>query len=261
MIFLKLGGSLITDKAAPETARLEVMERIAAEIAGFRQRQPEARLLIGHGSGSFGHSVAAKYQTQRGADDRRDWVGFAEVWAAAQALNRLVVDRLRAAGLPALSLPPSASAVCQDGELVDLAIEPIQRTLAAGLVPVVYGDVAIDRTLGATIISTEQVLFFLADALRPERMLLAGSQPAVYADYPARQQPLATLSPADLQGISLLGADGTDVTGGMADKVSRSLKWAERLPALEVRIFSGEQPGSVAAALGGDPLGTRILPS
>lgn len=261
MIFLKLGGSLITDKSKPETARLEVIDRIAAEIAAFRRQEPDSRLLLGHGSGSFGHSAAVKYQTQLGADDHRDWVGFTEVWAAAQALNRLVIDRLRAAGLPALSLPPSASAVCRDGELDELAVEPIRRTIEAGLLPIIYGDVAVDRKLGTTIVSTEQVLFFLAERLRPERLLLAGSEAAVYADYPARNQPLGSLSSADLQGISLLGADGADVTGGMADKVRRSLDLAEVMPTLEVRIFSGEEPGSIGAALNGDPLGTRIIPS
>ncbi|MEZ4718850.1 MAG: hypothetical protein R2851_22555 [Caldilineaceae bacterium] len=39
-IFLKLGGSLITDKRAPETPRLDVIHRLAAEIAAARPKYP-----------------------------------------------------------------------------------------------------------------------------------------------------------------------------------------------------------------------------
>lgn len=258
MIFLKLGGSLITDKATPNSARTDVLDRIAGEIAAFRRQQPETALLIGHGSGSFGHAAAAKWQAQLDAVGRQRWEAFAEVWAAAQSLNRRVVDSLRAAGLPALSLPPSASAVCRDGELIELAIEPIEECLNAGVVPIVYGDVAVDRQRGTTIVSTEQVLSYLVGPLRPDRLLLAGSEAGVYTDYPDRQRMLDVLSPADLQAITLLGADNPDVTGGMADKVRRSLALAERYPTLEIRIFSGQPAGSIEAVLLGGSPGTLI---
>ena len=39
-VFLKLGGSLITDKTRPHTPRLEVLRRLAGEVAAARQRFP-----------------------------------------------------------------------------------------------------------------------------------------------------------------------------------------------------------------------------
>ncbi len=36
LVFLKLGGSLITVKDRPHTPRLDVLERLAQEIAGAR---------------------------------------------------------------------------------------------------------------------------------------------------------------------------------------------------------------------------------
>jgi len=44
----------------------------------------------------------------------------------------------------------------------------------------------------------------------------------------------------------------------MASKVAQALDWAQAVPDLEVRIFSAEAPGSLLAALLGEPLGTRI---
>jgi isopentenyl phosphate kinase len=258
VILLKLGGSLITQKDHPNQARADAIERIAGEIAETVRREPGLPLLIGHGSGSFGHSAAAKHQTREGVRTRSQWLGFVEVWSAALTLHRTVIDALRETGLPAISLPPSASAICADGELVELAVEPVQRALAAGLLPVVYGDVSFDRTRGGTIVSTEQVLAYLANSLPADRLLLAGSEPGVFADYPDRRHMLEKLTRQDLAGISLRGAEATDVTGGMADKVRRSLELVEHMPSLEIRIFSGQQPGSIQRALLGGRPGTLI---
>ena len=180
VVFLKLGGSLITDKARPETARLDVLARLAQELAQARAERPELQLLLGHGSGSFGHPVAAQHGTHLGARTEQEWRGFLEVWQAAHRLHGHVLDALQAAGLPAMSFPPSASAVCENGEIMSLAHEPILLALEAGLLPVVLGDVAFDRRRGATILSTERVMGWLADALAASRILLAGVEEGVY---------------------------------------------------------------------------------
>lgn len=258
MIFLKLGGSLITDKAADRTARQDVIDRIAAEIASYRTTHETTPLLLGHGSGSFGHSAAAKYGTHRGVAGKDGWRGFIEVWRAASELHRIVLRSLEEAGLPAISLPPSASAVSQDGEIVTLAVEPIERALEASLLPVVYGDVGFDRGQGGAILSTESIFSHLAAELKPTRLLLAGIEPGIFADYPARERLLEQLGPNELDSIDLRHAESTDVTGGMLAKVEESLALLAQLPGLEIRIFSGKEPGSILKSLQGEPLGTLI---
>lgn len=259
MIFLKLGGSLITDKAVREQAEHEVIHRLAQEIHEALIAKPEIRLLIGHGSGSFGHPAAAQFGTVGGADSREDWRGFAEVWAAANRLHRIVLDTLSSAGLAVLSFPPSAHAIAERGEIVEMASEPMQRALEAGLVPLVQGDVAFDRVRGATILSTEKVLTHLAARFRPNRILLAGSEEGVYGDYPERTQLLPELTQSMLPDIRLEGAESTDVTGGMEHKVDEAFKLAHAEGQAEVRIFSGAGSGSVQAALLGYEPGTRIV--
>jgi isopentenyl phosphate kinase len=141
-----------------------------------------------------------------------------------------------------------------------MAVEPIARALDAGILPVVAGDVAFDRNWGATITSTEKVFAFLARALRPRRVLLAGIERGVYADFPASAAVLPTLQEADLGRVPLGGSDATDVTGGMADKVRQAIALARALGGLEVRIFSGIEPGSILQALLGGQPGTLIEP-
>jgi isopentenyl phosphate kinase len=260
MIFLKLGGSLITDKARPETPRFDVLQRVAGEIAAARASRAGLRILLGHGSGSYGHPAASRHGTHRGAVSEDNWRGFAEVWRVANELNRLVVDAMLAAGLPAVSFPPSASAIAQEGEIVELAVEPVARALSAGLLPIVAGDVAFDRQRGSTIVSTERVFARLAETLHPTRLLFAGVEPGVFADYPANTRIVERLRESDLRATSLAGSAATDVTGGMADKVRHAMGMARAVPGLEVRIFSGVEPGAVQAALLGEPIGTLVVP-
>lgn len=258
MILLKLGGSLITDKHRPETSRPHVITRLAREIAQARQEQPKIKLLVGHGSGSFGHPAAARHGTHLGASSVADWLGFAEVWAAAQRLNRLVIDALIEAGLPAIAFPPSASVTSDDGIILDMAIEPIKRALDTGLLPVVFGDVAFDCTHGSTILSTEKIFTYLAEYLRPDRVLIAGFDPGVYANYPHSDEILPIVTEHDLLEIPLEGAVAPDVTGGMGNKVQEAMALARTLPDLEVRIFSGEEPGTLISTLLGGTPGTLI---
>jgi isopentenyl phosphate kinase len=52
--FLKLGGSLITDKNEAHTHRPDVLARLGREIAAALEQDPSIKVVLGHGSGSFG---------------------------------------------------------------------------------------------------------------------------------------------------------------------------------------------------------------
>lgn len=247
-LFLKLGGSLLTDKTGVESVRTAVLARVAQEVARACATRPNLRLVLGHGSGSFGHVAAARYGTRQGVGDARQWRGFAEVSAAASRLNERVLVALADAGVPALSLQPSAAAVCDDGRIVSYAVEPVQRALDAGLVPVVFGDVAFDRVRGGTIISTEEVLMALAPTLRPSWLLLAGETAGVL-DEQGAVVPLITEDNVAAIAPALGGSRGTDVTGGMRSKVRAMLDLVAAQPQLAIRIFSGLAPGAVEQAL------------
>ena len=60
LVFLKLGGSLITNKARRDTAQHAIINRLSVEIASARSYNPNLQILLGHGSGSFGHMAAKK---------------------------------------------------------------------------------------------------------------------------------------------------------------------------------------------------------
>jgi len=262
LIFLKLGGSLITDKNTPRALRPELLARLMREIAEARAARPGMRIVLGHGSGSFGHVEARRYGTRAGVRTDEDWLRFAEVQWVAGLLNRLVVDAARAAGLPIFNCPPSASALCEAGRLISFAVEPVRAAVEHGLIPLVYGDVAVDAARGGTIISTEDEFRLLAPHLGPERILLAGIEPGVLTHWPDGEvipeiTAVETRRGASLQNVG--ASHAADVTGGMESKVREMLALVEGAPDCTVQVFSGEAPGQVRAALLGEAIPGTII--
>lgn len=260
LVLLKLGGSLITEKNKPSTPRIAVLDRLADEIAQALNAEPGLRLLVGHGSGSFGHVPAREYQTINGVYSKREWQGFIKVWRQAYALNRIVVEALSKKRLPAIAFPPSASVVARGGKLVEWNLAPISQALDAGLLPVIYGDVIFDKQIGGTIFSTEDLFLHLSAELRPSRILLAGLEEGVWEDFPKKSRLIPHISPQEISKFDggIGSSVAADVTGGMHSKVRLSLNIAESVPGLEILIFSGVQPGSLKKALSGEHLGTLI---
>lgn len=245
LIFVKLGGSLITDKNKPRTPHLEVIKRVAVEIAAAMHTRPEMQLLIGHGSGSFGHVEAARYKVKAG--NLPDWHGYAQTSAAVQQLDCIIIEALLAAGLPAVPVQPSASARCHLGELAYLNTETIAELLARRALPVIYGDVALDDTQGCTIISTEQIMCYLALHLAPQRIILAGQVAGVYNADPNYNSGASLVPELNASNYAASSdkcgeAAGMDVTGGMNSKVRLMWDLVQAMPELTVRIMSGAVP-------------------
>jgi isopentenyl phosphate kinase len=260
LVLLKLGGSLITDKTRPYTPRLEKLKNLATQIATALQENANLQLILGHGSGSFGHQAANQFGTRRGVSVPEEWRGFAEVWYQASALNRLVMESLRSVGLPAVTLAPISAVMAHDGRISTWDLAPLKAGMANGLLPVLHGDVVFDEARGGTILSTEDLFAHLALHLQPERILLAGLEAGVWTDFPARTCLHREMTPQTFtnQAPRLGRSAGADVTGGMQSKVNEMLALVKQVPDLEVLIFSGEEPDNVRRALNGENPGTRL---
>lgn len=262
LTFLKLGGSLITDKEKPLTSQPDLIAQASVEIAQAVHEKPDMQLLLGHGSGSFGHIVASQFQTQAGVKGELYWEGFAQVWAAARQLNQIVIENLVEAGLRIISFPPSAGVIAAKKTLKSWDLGPIIQALSHQLIPVVQGDVIFDTQLGGTIFSTEQVFYHLAKHLKPRRILLAGLDKGVLRKNDPTQGIIHQITPSNFNQVlpQLSGADTIDVTGGMQTKVEMMLELVQAVPDLEVQIFSGVETGNIKKALAGGRIGTLIRP-
>jgi isopentenyl phosphate kinase len=259
-VFVKLGGSILTDKNAPEALATATLHEVARTLAAIRREQPDLALLLGHGGGSFGHYWADKYRTAEGIRGPESWWGVARVADAMARLNRAVVAALLEAEIPALGVQPLASAQASGGRITAIGHRQLAALLAGEIVPVIYGDVLLDAAQGCTIASTETIFAALAPHLQPRRIVLVGEE-AVYDDDPRRNpaaRPIARIDAANYAAVlaRLGGSHGVDVTGGMRAKVEAMWSLASAAPELEIAICG---PAALAAALRGDELANGTI--
>jgi isopentenyl phosphate kinase len=263
--FIKLGGSLITDKNQALTPRPQTIRRLAHEFARVWQAQPQQQWVLSHGSGSYGHAAAQQHRTRQGVQNATGWAGFAQVGHVAAQLNRLVMAELLSAGVPAISFAPSALARCHNRRITHLHTPPILTALRHQLVPVLFGDVAFDDALGGTIVSTEEVLAALAQDLPPRHLTLVGLVDGVFDADPVRHpraRHIPHLRLADLPALrkALGDSHGVDVTGGMAGKIDEMARLLRQFPQTHIHLISGEEPGHFLRHLQNPelPLGTTL---
>jgi isopentenyl phosphate kinase len=260
LVFLKLGGSLITDKDKPQTARFDVIHRLCDEIAAARSQLPAMKLILGHGSGSFGHNSANQYGTYQGVRTASDWLGFAEVWRDARELNQIMIQSLFQAKLPVIGFPPSALVTARNRQIEHWDLQNMQIALESGLIPVVMGDVIFDLEIGGTILSTEELFQHLARKFKPNRILFAGRDEGVWEDFPHCSRLLSNVTPQSFRLVrqSVQESASVDVTGGMLLKVNSMLDLVAHQPDLQAQIFSGLQAGNLQKVLAGSQIGTII---
>lgn len=262
LVFLKLGGSLVTDKGGAPVFHADRARALAGEILEAKS-SAGLRLVIGHGAGSFGHAPAKRHRVAEGLPGGGDWVGYAETRRGVIELNARLLAVFAEAGLHPVFVQPSAIAAAHGGRLKSMDTGAIRRLLEAEQVPMVCGDAVLDDALGFTIISTEGFFAWLAEWFRPRRIVLACDVEGVFEENPRANPGARLIARVDesniervLSGSRALG--GADVTGGMAGKVQALHQMVRRVPEAEVRIVSGLVPGRVKDALTGRGGGTLV---
>lgn len=261
LVFLKIGGSLITEKSQASKLKKSVLARLALEIHMALDEQPDLQVLLGHGSGSFGHIPAKEFNTRAGVHTQKEWDGFSQVWLQARTLNQHVMEALAEQAIPAVAISPFSSVTTQDGNISNWDLTNLKAAIEHNLVPVIYGDVLIDKSRGGTILSTEELFLHLATELNPAKVLIAGIEKGVYSDFPQNEELIPLIRPDNYDKLkfNITEAVNPDVTGGMVAKVKALLELIEAQPSIKALIFSGEEPGFVYQALLDQPvIGTQL---
>ncbi len=255
MLLVKLGGSVLTDKARLRTPRRPAIARLSHEIASL-----EDPVVVVHGAGSFGHLLAHRYKLNGPASPKKA-KGAAVVQRDVKALDALVVDGLLDAGLAPVPLAPSAVLSLDDGRVASFDVVPFKEYLHQGFTPVSFGDVVRDKTRGVAVCSGDVVMLELAKALHPTRVVFAADVDGLYTADPKRYRNaelLGKVATGDLSLIDFGPAAGHDVTGGIEGKVRRMLNIAAH--ADECLIVNGNVKNRVRDALRGRPvIGTRVV--
>ena len=250
LIILKIGGSVITEKSSISRARDAEIDRISHEIAAFC-KDSDSQIILVHGAGSFGHPQAMKYRLNEGFDAQGAYLTHVSV----KLLNSKVVESLNNAGVHALPVHPLSSCLLENGKLIDFQLGQIKVMLEKGVIPVLHGDVVMDRTKGASVLSGDRIIPYLALSLKASKIGAGSDVDGVLDEKEAVIRKITPFNLLDLKK-SIKGSGSTDVTGGMLGKVSELLELAGK--GVESRIFNASRKGMVSRFLYGEDVGTLI---
>lgn len=252
MMVVKIGGSVITDKAEEKVLRHEVLGGIARAVA----RIPGAVAVV-HGAGSYGHPLAKRSGVGTAPHENDRAGAVAEISRDVRELNLHVLNALLKAGCPAISVPPSATVIAEDGRVAGVHIDVLRAWLERGFVPVTFGDVVPDRDIGVGIISGDEMMYHVALAAGAHMAVFLSDVDGVFDRDPSVHGAVLLTSVAPDSHV-LFGEVECDVTGALEGK----LGWMFRLAGegVETWMLNGLVPERlVDLATGGTPRGTRIL--
>lgn len=257
MILLKLGGSLISDKAKKFSVRRGVLERAAVEIKASVKED----LIIVHGGGSFGHPIASEYELHKGLKKKSQIKGVVLARRAMNELSSWVVDALARRGIPAVSLQPSANIICRGGRIKHINVQVIKNFLKLGITPVLCGDVVMDEEQGFCILSGDQVISYLSQIFKPDKIILAADVDGIFDKNPRKfsgAELIEEINPANLEKVlQRLEAPTNDITGGIKGKLLELVALANK--GFEAQVINALKPGRLKKALLGEQvIGTKI---
>ncbi|MGC9517408.1 MAG: isopentenyl phosphate kinase [Methanomicrobiales archaeon] len=262
LIILKLGGSVITKKDAVEPeADYENLERISREIADSNVGD----LIIIHGAGSFGHPFAKKYDIGSPIKNENEFNqkkhGFVITQSWVKRLNSIVCEKLQEKGINAVSIQPSSFIMTKNKRIYKANLALIKNYLKLGFVPVIYGDVVldIDDSIKIAVLSGDQIIKYLAENFKPERVILGSDVDGIYTKNPKKYADAKLIEEvSSLDDLELTeGASVVDVTGGMVGKLQELLILAQM--GIESEIINASKLNLIKKALNGEKsIGTLI---
>lgn len=247
MILIKLGGSVITDKSQYRMFNKEHVARLCSEI-----KEAGQKVLIVHGAGSFGHVLSKRYDIQNGYVFEGQIPVVAEIQYDVRDLSRMVIKELIDAGIPAVSVPPGSCFLMDDGELVVSDTEVIERLSNTGIIPVLFGDVLMDRVKGFGICSGDLFMEILADLFDIQKVIFVSDVDGLFTADPKIDKNAKLIKTVDMEVLESIKSESNidDVTGGIRSKMEAMLRMstADR----DCVLVNGTVKGRLGALLRGE---------
>jgi isopentenyl phosphate kinase len=234
MILIKLGGSIITNKEKPLSARKTTIDNLSKSL-----RKINHPTVIVHGGGSYGHFWSVKYDMHT-KEKKYDLRGVAIVKNSMIELNKIILDSMLKNKLNPYCLPPTD--FMSGNKPIIKKIKEIENIAKSGLIPVTYGDALWYGQKKTYILSGDKIMTHLAKTLKPKLCIFALNEDGLYADLKSKKLIY------ELKGEQpTISENKMDVTGGMTRKVEEASKIAKT--GLDVFFVNGNKPERIVKAV------------
>ncbi|MHA2281871.1 MAG: isopentenyl phosphate kinase [Promethearchaeota archaeon] len=224
IVVLKLGGSLLTDKNKPFSIREDIVNNSVQQIVDANEK-----LILVHGGGSFGHPLAKKYKIIKGIDSSvsNQLLGLTETHQSMNNFNSYLVKLFLENNYPTLAIQTSSIFIKDSQKILTSSMEVIESALDLNILPILYGDIILDKQGSFSIISGDQIILELCKNLnryRISKVIFTMETDGIYITDNKSDDDyiLATECYSDdLENIKLANlGQKIDVTGGIKGKLN-----------------------------------------
>lgn len=234
MILIKLGGSIITNKDKPLSARRKTIDNLAKSLKKIKEP-----IAIVHGGGSYGHYWSVKYDMHT-KEEKYDLKGVAIVKNSMIELNKIILDSFLKNKLNPYCLPPTD--FMAGNKPIIKKVKEIAKISKSGLIPVTFGDALWYGQNKTFILSGDKIMTHLAKILKPKLCIFALNEDGVYSDLKSKK--LIHELKGERPSIS---ENKMDVTGGMTRKIEE----ASKISKMGTKVFfvNGNKPERIVKAV------------
>ena len=234
MILIKLGGSIITNKEKPLSARKKTIEKLAKSLKKIKEP-----VVIVHGGGSFGHYWSVKYDMHT-KERKYDLRGVSIVKNSMIELNKIILDSFLKNKLNPYCLPPTD--FMAGNKPIPKKVKEIEKIAKSGLIPVTFGDALWYGQNKTFILSGDKIMTHFAKILKPKLCIFALNEDGVYSDLKSKK--LIHELKGERPSISV---NKMDVTGGMTRKIEEASKISRM--GMNVFFVNGNKPERIVKAV------------
>ena len=250
MIVIKIGGSLLTNKAVYRSVKIENLRRFAMQIKSVREP-----MVVVHGTGSFGKPQAQMYHYMDGLIAAEQYEVVAKVEGDLDKLRGHVMDCLRDFSLPVISINVASLFKANNQEIDALSLECIERLLKNGIFPVISGGFVPNINSGFTVCSSDYIAALLAVRLKV-RMLIYATDREILTGSGAVER----LSESDLRYDDWIQDADNDVSRGLRGKLEAGFMAANS--GIDTFVINGNLSNCYLNLLQGTATGsTKLYPA
>jgi len=234
MLLIKLGGSIITNKKKPLSAKRKTIDNI---VYSFRKINED--FVVVHGGGSYGHYWSVKYDMHT-KPKKYDPKGVSIVKNSMIELNTIILDSFLKNKMNPYCLPPTDFVM--GSKPINKKILEIKKIANSGLIPITYGDALWYGNKKSYILSGDKIMSLLARVLRPRLSIFVLNEDGLYYDMKAKKLIY------DFKDEKIfIKKTVMDVTGGMTRKVAEASKISKM--GLKVFFVNGNKPERIVNAI------------
>jgi len=226
LYLIKIGGSVCTAKQKNKAkVQRGIVKQICSELTNAGIGQTFNAIIV-HGAGSFGHSLVKHHRVNDGVKTEKQLAAARKIQQSVYGLNKEIVALLREENIFAVGIKPHEICMQKNKRLISVNLAPIKKALQCGLVPVLYGDMVPDETLGLSVMSGDALMPWLAVKFKPTAAFYGTDVAGVYSADPIKNRKAKLIMHVTRANYLRLlkkatGSSAIDVTGGMRGKLEK----------------------------------------